>query len=62
MPRTETADYAAVVANKIISRIIGWFWCGTNADSTRMATTATEVLQYAMDAIVSFGYGLDALK
>lgn len=48
LPRTETAEYAAAVADKITSRTTGRFWCGSNAESTRLSTTATEVPQDAM--------------
>ncbi|KAK2615928.1 hypothetical protein N8I77_002649 [Diaporthe amygdali] len=62
LPRMETAEYAAVVADKILDRTTGRFWYGTNAESTRISTTATEVPQSAVDAGVSFGCGLDILK
>lgn len=48
LPRTETAEYAAEVADKIASRTTGRFWCGATAEMTRTSTTATQVLQDAM--------------
>lgn len=48
LPRMETAEYAAVVADKIIDRTTGRFWYGANAESTRISTTATEVPQSAV--------------
>jgi NAD(P)-dependent dehydrogenase (short-subunit alcohol dehydrogenase family) len=46
--RMETAEYAAAVADQIISRATGRFWYGNNAEETRMSTTATTVPQSAM--------------
>lgn len=48
MPRMEAAEYAAAVADQITTRTTGRFWYGTNAESTRMSTTATTVPQSAM--------------
>ncbi|KAL1852745.1 hypothetical protein Daus18300_012076 [Diaporthe australafricana] len=62
LPRMETAEYAAAVVDQITSRTTGRFWYGNNAESTRMSTTATAVPQSAMDAGMSYGCGLDALK
>lgn len=41
--RMETAEYATGVAERILQRTTGRFWYGSNADSTRMATTAANV-------------------
>ncbi|KAH8755798.1 putative hydroxybutyrate dehydrogenase [Diaporthe sp. PMI_573] len=60
--RMETAEYAAAVADQISSRTTGRFWYGNNAEATRMSTTSTAVPQSAMDAGMSYGCGLDALK
>ncbi|ROV98090.1 hypothetical protein VMCG_06960 [Cytospora schulzeri] len=62
LPRMDTAEYAAAVADQMASRTTGRFWCGSNAESTRLSTTATAVPQDVMDAGMSFGCGLDALK
>lgn len=48
MPRMEAAEYAAVIADQITKRTTGRFWYGTNAESTRISTTATTVPQSAM--------------
>ncbi|POS74528.1 NADPH-dependent 1-acyldihydroxyacetone phosphate reductase [Diaporthe helianthi] len=61
LPRMETAEYAAAVADQILSRATGRFWYGNNAETTRLSTTATAVPQSAMDAGMSYGCGLDAL-
>lgn len=86
VPRMETAEYAAAVADKIRDRTTGRFWCGNQADKTRMGTSAAEVphsimgrltsflattfflvmgpgyAKRVMDAGLSSGCGLDALK
>ncbi|KAJ4418778.1 hypothetical protein N0V82_005343 [Gnomoniopsis sp. IMI 355080] len=41
--RMETAEYATGVADKILQRTTGRFWYGSNADETRMGTTASNV-------------------
>ncbi|CAG9988893.1 unnamed protein product [Clonostachys byssicola] len=61
MPRMDTEEYAAAVSEQILKRITGRFWCGKQADQTRMATTAVEVPQAAMDAGAVIGTGLEEL-
>lgn len=63
LPRMDTAEYAAAVADQIIGRATtGRFWYGNNAEATKMSTTATAVPQSAMDAGMSYGCGLDTLQ
>ncbi|VUC30120.1 unnamed protein product [Clonostachys rosea] len=62
LPRMDTAEYAAAVADQIASRSTGRFWCGNNAEATKMSTTATAVPQSAMDSGMSYGCGLDTLQ
>lgn len=54
LPRAETAEYAAAVADQMASRTKGRFWCGSNAESTRLSTTATGVPQDAMVSSTCF--------
>lgn len=48
LPRMETSEYAAAVADQILSRTTGRFWYGNNAEATKLSTTATAVPQSAM--------------
>jgi 1-acylglycerone phosphate reductase len=46
--RMEIIEYATKVVNEITSRATGRFWCGNNAESVKMGTTATAVPQSDM--------------
>ncbi|RWA10091.1 hypothetical protein EKO27_g5010 [Xylaria grammica] len=61
MPRTDTMEYANAVVDDVVKRTSGRVWYGSNADRVKMSTTATEVLQSAMDAGAVIGTGLDAV-
>lgn len=65
LPRMEAAEYAAAVADQMTSRTTGRFWYGNNAESTKMSTTATAVLQSAMVSstwVCVFGYNSNQAK
>lgn len=47
-PRMDAEEYARAVVDAITKRTTGRFWHGINAESTRMATTATAVPQSDM--------------
>ncbi|KAI1385785.1 putative hydroxybutyrate dehydrogenase [Hypoxylon trugodes] len=61
MPRMESMEYASKVVDEVVKRTTGRFWCGNNADSVKMSTTATAVPQSAMDAGAVIGTGLEKL-
>lgn len=48
MTRMDTTEYADAVVDAVLKRTTGKFWYGSYADSVRMSTTATTVLQDAM--------------
>lgn len=54
VPRMETVEYATGVADKILQRTTGRFWYGSNADNTRMATTASNVPRSIIARLTTF--------
>ncbi|KAF2686804.1 NAD(P)-binding protein [Lentithecium fluviatile CBS 122367] len=62
MPRMDTNEYATAVVDAIAKRTTGRFWYGEHADLVKQSTTATHVLQDAMDAGSLMGNGLEKLQ